>query len=201
MPSLSPIEAAVLAGGASRRIGSDKAFLRLGNKTLIEKLLETLRAVNYDPIRLIGPKKPQAEQLGLPIQPDLHADSGPLGGIHAALATASRELVLVTGCDFPFLDPSLLSQLEDLLSGHDAVVPVWNGRPIPVCAFYSVRCLPAIEARLAQGSLKAANFLADVSVRWVEEEELRSLDPRGLSFFNLNTPEDYRLAQEIEARD
>ena len=72
------------------------------------------------------------------------------------------------------------------------MVPVWEDHPVPVCAFYSVRCLGAVEARLKRGSLKAADFLADVSVRWVKEVELQSLDPRGLSFFNLNTPEDYR---------
>ena len=160
-------------------MGSDKAFLRLGSKTVIEKLVETLRA-DYDPIRVIGPPRPQTERLGLPVQPDLRPDCGPLGGIHAALATASH--------------------LAGLLPGHDAVVPVWEGRPIPVCAFYAVRCLGAVEARLERRRLKAADFLDDVSVRWVKESELQSLDPRGLSFFNLNTPEDYRIAQEIEAQ-
>ena len=200
MPSPSPIEAAILTGGGSRRMGTDKAFLRLGSKTIIEKLIETLRAAEYDPIRIIGPTRPHAEQLGLPIQPDSQTDSGPLGGIHTALLTASHEFVLVTGCDFPFLDRDLLAHLAGLLPGHDAVVPVWQGYPVPVCAFYSIRCLGAVEARLARGSLKAADFLGDVSVRWVNEAELRTLDPRGLSFFNLNTPEDYRKAQEIEAQ-
>ena len=199
LPSLPPIEAAILAGGRSRRMGSDKALLNLGSKTVIEKLIQTLRAANYDPIRIIGPPRPQTEKLGLPIQPDLLSDSGPLGGIHAALATATNELVLVTACDFPFLERALLTRLASLLPGHDAVVPVWEDRPVPVCAFYSVRCLGAVEARLKRGSLKAADFLNDVSVRWVNEGELESLDPRGLSFFNLNTPEDYRRALEIEA--
>lgn len=199
MPSLPPIEAAILAGGGSRRMGSDKAFLRLGSKTVIEKLVETLRA-DYDPIRVIGPPRPQTERLGLPVQPDLRPDCGPLGGIHAALATASHQSVLVAGCDFPFLDRALLHHLAGLLPGHDAVVPVWEGRPVPVCAFYAVRCLGAVEARLERRRLKATDFLDDVSVRWVKEAELQSLDPRGLSFFNLNTPEDYRIAQEIEAQ-
>jgi molybdopterin-guanine dinucleotide biosynthesis protein A len=181
-------------------MGSDKAFLRLGSKMVIEKLIETLRAANYAPLRIIGPPRPETEQLGLSIQPDLRSDSGPLGGIHAALATATHEFVLVTACDFPFLDRVLLSRLAGLLPGHDAVVPVWQDRPVPVCAFYSVRCLGAVEARLERGSLKAADFLDDVSVRWVKGVELQSLDPRGLSLFNLNTPEDYRIAQEIEAK-
>jgi molybdopterin-guanine dinucleotide biosynthesis protein A len=179
-------------------MGSDKALLSLGGRTIIETLVETLRG-DYAPVRIIANATEPLARLGLAVHSDLRPGSGPLGGIHTALATASHEVVLVTACDLPFIHRDFLRGLAGLLAGHDAVVPRYEGRPLPVCAFYSVSCVPALEARLDRDQLKAADFLDDVAVRWVEDEELARLDPEGVALFNLNTPEDYRRAQEIAA--
>jgi molybdopterin-guanine dinucleotide biosynthesis protein A len=179
-------------------MGRQKAWLTLEGRSVIEWLIATLKA-HYDPVRIIANEPASFARLGLPLQSDLRPGSGPLGGIHAALATACREVVFIAACDLPFLNPSLLNGLARLLPGHDAVVPWQEGRPLPVSAFYSVRCLSAVEARLDQGKLAAAGFLDDIDVRWVREQELEALDPDGVAFFNLNTPEDYQTAQEIVA--
>jgi molybdopterin-guanine dinucleotide biosynthesis protein A len=129
------------------------------------------------------------------VQRDLRPHSGPLGGIHTALSRAERDVVLVVACDLPFLTRKFLQGLAALLSGYDAVVPRPGGLPVPVCAFYSTRCLSAVETRLDAGDLKAADFLDDLAVRWVEGQELDRLDPNGTALLNLNTPEDVERAR------
>ena len=203
-PGNTAIEAAILTGGTSRRMGKDKAWLRLqepDGKTLIEAVLELLEP-DYQPVRILAGQSPVAPYaaLGVAVQPDRIPHSGPLGGIHAALATAERDIVLVAACDLPFLTREFLAGLSSLISGHDAVVPRPGGVPVPVCAFYTKRCLPALEARLDRGELKAADFLDDLGVRWVEGDELARLDPQGTALFNLNTPEDVERAREIASR-
>jgi molybdopterin-guanine dinucleotide biosynthesis protein A len=88
-----------------------------------------------------------------------------------------------------------------LLEDNDGVVPRSGGQAFPVCAVYSVRCLPAVESHIDRGLLKTVGFLDEVDIRWVTEQELRRLDPQGLALTNLNTPEDYQKAKVlVEAR-
>jgi molybdopterin-guanine dinucleotide biosynthesis protein A len=189
-------EAAILAGGASRRMGRDKAWLKLGNRYMIEILLAQLTSV-FQRVRIIANEKKNFAALNVPIQSDIRPGSGALGGIHSALATAQHDIVFVAGCDFPFLNPRFIRGLGELLGSNDVVVPLHQDLPVAVCAFYSIRCLPAIEASLNRGAFKAVSFFEDVKVRRVEGEELRKLDPDGLALTNLNTPEDYSKVKEI----
>ena len=203
-PGSTTIEATILAGGTSRRMGKDKALLRLqepAGPTLIEALVELLKP-DHEPVRILAGQSPAESYaaLGVAVQPDLRPRSGPLGGIHTALATAERDIVLVVACDLPFLTREFLRQLSGLLSEHDAVVPRPQGVPVPVCAFYSKRCLPAVLGRLDRGELKTADFLDELAVRWVEGRELARLDPRGTALFNLNTPQDVERAREIASQ-
>ncbi len=202
-PGNTAIEAAILTGGTSRRMGKDKAWLRLQEptgRTLIEAVVELLKP-DYEPVRILAGQSPVTPYaaLGVAVQPDRRPRSGPLGGIHTALTTADRDIVLVVACDLPFLTREFLGGLSNLLSEHDAVVPRPRGVPVPVCAFYTKRCLPALEARLDRGELKAADFLDDLAVRWVEGRELARLDPQGTALFNLNTPEDVERARSLRS--
>ena len=127
---------------------------------------------------------------------------GALGGICAGLDAAGADWALVVACDLPFLSPPLLRYLaaQRRRAGIDAVaavVPLVGGRPEPTHALYSRRCLPAIRARLAAGQLKAAGFLDDVAVRYLNEAELRRHDPQLLSFYNINYPGDLARAREL----
>ena len=127
---------------------------------------------------------------------------GALAGICAGLAAAGADWALVVACDLPFLSPPLLRYLAGQRRQADidavaAVVPLIGGRPEPTHALYSRRCLPAIRARLAAGQLKAAGFLDDVAVRYLDEAELRRHDPQLLSFYNINYPGDLARAREL----
>jgi molybdopterin-guanine dinucleotide biosynthesis protein A len=188
-------EAAVLAGGASRRMGQDKTLLPIGNQSLIEIVVQQLTSL-FHRVRIIANEEEKFADLNLTVQPDIRPGCGPLGGIHSALATAQQDTVFVAGCDFPFLNTSFIKGLAELLGDSDVVLPRYLDRPVAVCAFYSIRCLPAIEASLDRGAFRAVSFFKDVKVRWVQGDELAKLDPNGLALTNLNTPEDYLQAKE-----
>ena len=130
---------------------------------------------------------------------DRFAGAGALGGIYTGLEAAGSDWALVVACDLPFISPPLLRYLagQRRRDGVDAVVPVIGDRPEPTHALYSRRCLPAIRARLNAGQLKAAGFLDDVAVRYLNETELRRYDPQLLSFFNINCPRDLARARAL----
>ena len=130
----------------------------------------------------------------------MYRGGGALGGIFTGLSAADGDWGLVVACDMPFLNPDLLRSLLDLKDGHDAVVPVVDGRPEPVHAAYSKACLPHIEARLKARDLKIARFFDEVRVRYLSQEEIERLDPDHLSFFNVNTQEDLDRALALATK-
>jgi molybdopterin-guanine dinucleotide biosynthesis protein A len=190
------LAAAILAGGQSRRMGENKALLRLerSGPTVIETVVDTLRAITSD-IVLVGSNLSDYESLGLPQVPDLVPGIGALGGIHAALASATASHLLIVACDMPFLNVALLRYMAAQPRDYDALVPMPD-RPQPLHAIYTHACLPPIEQSINSGNYRASGWLAGVNVRTIERETMQSHDPELLSCFNMNTPEDVTRARE-----
>jgi molybdopterin-guanine dinucleotide biosynthesis protein A len=190
------VTAFAVAGGRSRRMGRDKALLPWAGATLLDHTLDRLRAVCDDVRILCGPEARYAER-GLPLVRDALPDAGPLAGVLAGLdalggdAGAARAAALFLAIDLPVVPPALLVRLLGLLAGHDAVVPVLDAGPQPLCAVYAAGCADSIRRRLARGERKMTCFWPDVRVREVGAERLREFgDPQAL-FLNLNSPRDY----------
>jgi molybdopterin-guanine dinucleotide biosynthesis protein A len=97
----------------------------------------------------------------------------------------------------PLLNTTLLIYLAGLREGYDAVVPRIEGRPEPFHAVYRKTCLESIAARLERGHLRVSDFYQDVSTRYVEEADLRQIDPELHSFLNINTPDDLARLQAL----
>jgi molybdopterin-guanine dinucleotide biosynthesis protein A len=192
--------AAIQAGGASSRMGRDKGLVLLDGVPLIERVLETVQPLVEDV--LITTNAPDDYRyLALPLAQDDHPAAGALEGLRTALRHASGELVLVVGCDMPFLERNLLSHLLAPGGDWDVVVPRWDDRLQPLCAVYRRRtCLAAVEDSLHRGDRRLISFHGAVRVRVLEPAEVRRLDPAGMSFFNVNTPEDLESAEAILAR-
>ncbi|MFQ5859282.1 MAG: NTP transferase domain-containing protein, partial [Anaerolineae bacterium] len=122
------------------------------------------------------------------------AYQGPVGGIHYGLRATSREIGFVTSCDVPFLNPPLISYLTRQISSYDVVVPYWQGRFQPLHAVYRRVVVPLLQEQLEREELRPISLYKRVRTREISEEEVRRFDPEGLSFLNMNTPEDYQAA-------
>ena len=144
---------------------------------------------------------------GVPAQvvPDRYPGAGPLAGLHAGLSAAHGDLLLALAGDMPFVNPALVAHLVSLMPGFDVVIPELphprTGEPIkePLHALYRRSCLSAVTARLAAGDRQMVSVLPDLRVRIVAPDEIRDFDPDFRSFFNVNTPEDWRAAEELLA--
>jgi molybdopterin-guanine dinucleotide biosynthesis protein A len=148
-----------------------------------------------------GQKPPaiQATQTTVASVSDIYPGKGALGGIYTGLTATNSQHSLVVAADMPFLNPDLLQHLVGVATGFDVVMPRINGEIEPLHAVYSRDCLPAIQERIERNQLQIRVFLEQVRVRYIEAAEIDRFDPRHLSFFNVNTPEDLTKAQEIAA--
>lgn len=191
------VSVAILAGGQSKRMGRDKAFLEVGGRPVIERVIGQVRALTDD--LFISTNDPEKySHLALPLVPDLYPDKAALGGLYSVIQAARHPHVLVVACDMPFLKISLLQYLIDLAPQADIVIPLINPpQPETLHAIYSKNCLPAIEQRLLANQLRMIGFFADVTVRYVERDEVAGFDPEFHSFINMNTPEDWQKVQKI----
>ena len=189
-----PISGIILAGGDSRRMGRDKAFLELGGRPLIEIVIERVRAVAAEVIVVTNTPQRYAH-LATRLVRDIYPGVGTLGGIHAGLTAATYDHGLVVGCDMPFLNPSLLAYLASLALHYDAVVPQVDGFFEPLHAIYSRSCLPLIEAQIPTRQRQAFSFYRRARVRYVERKEIARFDPELLSLRNANTPEEWQRVE------
>jgi len=197
-----PVSSVILAGGQSNRMGVNKAFLEIGGRPIIERVIEQMALVGQEVI-LVTNAPQEYEHLGCPMVPDVFPGRGSLGGIYSGLRAASNQYALVVACDMPFLNASLLRYMILMSWGYDIVVPRTGQGVEPLHAIYSKACLIPMEELLRQNNLKIISFYSRVRVRYLEQEEVEILDHRHLSFFNINLPDDLewarRLAVEIDS--
>jgi molybdenum cofactor guanylyltransferase len=184
----------VLAGGKSTRMGSDKAFVMLDGRTLLERALELTRSVAND-VRVVGETEKFAALA--PVVEDVFRECGPLGGIHAALRASAAELNLMLAVDVPFVPAALLRYLVARARGSDAIATVpraagWQ----PLCAVYRREFGDVAEKALRSGRYRINALFAEVRVQAIEEEELALAGFAASSFRNLNTPEELEAARE-----
>lgn len=197
---------AIVAGGRSSRIGTNKAFLRLTPEgpRLIEQVIAATRELTDD-LFIVGKLADEYQDLGVRVCIDQFGDTGVLGGIASALQQARRRRVLVVSCDMPFLNGAFMRYLISAGDPSDVVIPVIEARTKQggavtyqtLHAVYDQRCLPAIERQLAAGNRRVISFFGDVSVHPVFPAEARKFDPDLRSFFSVNTPEALKEAIAI----
>ncbi len=190
----------ILAGGKSRRMGSDKAFLEVGEAAMIQHVASELRKV-FNEVLLAGGTQAKGELLGLQVLPDRIPGRGPLSGIHAALYGASNSKCLVTACDMPFVSAALASFMIGQADGYDAAVPSHGIYVQPLFAVYDRNCIEAIEQTLGASKPKVADFYPRVRVNYVSEKYLRAIANIDIAFFNVNTPADLEKARAMAVRD
>ncbi len=196
MPFQLPSSAVILAGGKSSRMGQPKALLPFDGEPLIAHTVRTLSRLFSDLVVVAAPEQ-QLPTLQVTMVHDDVAYQGPVGGILYGLRAARSELCFVTSCDAPFLNLDLIAFLVAQMNDHDVVVPHWQERLQPLHAVYRRGVVPLLQEQLARGELRPIFLYKKVRTREVSPEEIRRFDPEGLSFRNLNSPEDYQAALEL----
>ena len=178
----------IMAGGRSARMGRDKALVKLGGKTLLQRALDTWENYGGAVQLSVGTAERAAlAPAGVPAVVDRYRDCGPLGGLHAGLLACRTELLLLAAVDCPFVTAALADGLLAAIGTADACVYTVDGRPQPLFGLYRRTCLAPAAEMLAAGEHKMGELL-----RRVETVRLPAADPA--PFRNLNTPEE--LARE-----
>ena len=186
----------ILVGGKSRRYGRNKALEPFQGERLIDRQVQTIQALF--PEVLVITNEPQFYlHLDVTVVRDVIPGQGPLGGIYTGLLFAQGERIFVTACDMPFVQPTLIRRMVQLAGDYDVVVPEKEEGLEPLHAIYSTRCLPHIKKTLDRGKLQVIQFFPAVKVYRICSEEIGQFDPKKLSFFNINTPEDMNKAREL----
>ncbi len=184
----------VLAGGQSRRMGRDKATLSWGGNDVLGSLLARLIPLSDDVLvisNVVRDINPPVRQF-----PDLIPGKGPLSGIHAGLIHARHDLVFVTACDVPFLEPEIILPIVHSAKTKEGSVAIYKEQLEPLFACYHKRCSSIVAELLLAEKYRVTDFLARIN--WEKVEDLGHYT--GDCFMNINTPTDYEKAKKILVR-
>ena len=186
--------ALILTGGASRRMGQDKANLELEGVPLLQAMVERFRP-HFDDVLVSVDRPDRFDTFGAREVVDRYPGLGPLAGLHAALQETEADKVFMTAVDLPYADPALAVRLAALLEpGYDAAVLQRSGRYEPVFAIYRNSVLPFVENCLQEKRLRFSQFLAAIRIREVLPEEVADWNLERV-LFNMNRPEEYSLVR------
>jgi molybdopterin-guanine dinucleotide biosynthesis protein A len=183
----------VLAGGENRRMGVDKAFLRVAGMPMIEHVLRALRKSVERIIIVTNSPEAYASYDALVIT-DACDKRGPLTGIYSGLLRSQDDYNVVVACDMPFLNSELLTYMSGLAGEYDVVLPKIGDFIEPLHAVYWRGLVQVIEDRIKRDQRKIREILTGLRVRHVTEKEIDRFDPMRRSFINLNTPKEYEEA-------
>ena len=194
----------ILAGGHSTRMGRNKALLPLPSNaavTFVEHLATLLLAQCSEVLLVVGDTQQASlyKDTGLSIVMDETPNSGPLMGLYSGLRAIQATHALVVAVDMPFVLPEMIAFLLSQPSDERLLVPVIDNVPQVLCAVYPRSLLPLIEECLRVGRRDPRSLLKVAPVYFLEEAQLRAVDPQLRSFTNVNTPEEY--SYEKSGRD
>jgi molybdopterin-guanine dinucleotide biosynthesis protein A len=185
--------AVVLVGGEARRVnGQEKYFFTYQGRTFIERLVASLKDV-VDEIILVARNPEQCRRFqsleGIRCITDIRLGIGPVGGLHAGSLAAQGELIFVSACDMPCINPAVIAYLFDCIDNYDAVIPSWNPDMLePLHAVYRRTAL--LTYLESHDSLSLRAMVRCLSARYVPVNVLKNIDPELLTFTNINNLKD-----------
>jgi len=189
------ISAAILAGGESRRFGRNKAQEILRGRPLIAYVLDVLTGL-FDDVLIVANEPLLYECFNVPVVTDILKGTGALGGLLTALFHAKNQRCFVTACDMPFLKESVVRRIVEHSHEYDVLVPKVKNEYQPLHALYAKKCIPFIQKGIFKKDFRIIDFYPGVSVLDLEEQVWEEAGSDNLSFFNVNTQEQFLKAKE-----
>jgi len=195
---ITDVTGVLLAGGKSRRMGEDKRFVFVGQRTLFERSCAVLCEL-FEQVCVVIAQDSPSLQADVPVVRDLIPDCGSLGGLYTGLRWAKTQHIFLAACDMPFLNPEIILHMVRLKDEADVVISRWATRLQPTHAVYSRDCLPVIEEMMKVHNRKIQSMIDHpvLRVRVIDETEIRHIDHDGRSMFNINTPSDLEHARSV----
>ena len=190
----------ILCGGKSSRMLTNKALLKLGDKTIIEIILDEMKKV-FDEVILSANECDDFAFLNIPIVKDIQVNRGPLSGIYSALKNSQTANNFIVTCDLPLINNKLIEHISTIKSVKEIIIPAINGTPQRLFGIYNKSVIEKIEEIFSLSeidkSIKGSvyDLHQRVSVELVEIAHLPFYNEN--MFVNMNTPEDFKSIKNI----
>lgn len=190
------ITGVLFAGGESKRMGQNKAFLEIGGKPLLERNLEVLDSICSEV--LISCREPeQYSGYGYQAVADQIKGKGPMGGMYSVLPVAKYDYVFVAACDMPFLNSEAIAYIYEQIEDYKLVLPYVRDRLHPLHAFYHKKVFKVVEKRIKEDKLRLFDIADECRHKIVNiSEEMEGSMLKEMieeSFLNVNTPQEWEL--------
>ena len=189
---------AILAGGKGRRIGYPKVRLRINGELVVDRVVKTMKEIFEEVIVVVNDRDDFSGEYGVSVVEDLLPGRGPLAAIYTALKLSGREMIFVAAGDMPFIQPDLIRRLLGIAQSNDCdcVIPRNNVGYEPLHAVYSAGALTGFESALRGDDLSIWAAFSRLNTLYVD-----TTPGERRSFFNINTPDDLKLAiQPLDIR-
>jgi molybdenum cofactor guanylyltransferase len=179
-------------------MGRPKAELQFALGTMLDRVVsEMMRAFDEILVAVAQPRRYAWEGNGARSIEDRVPNRGPVSALEQALREIRFDRAFVCSCDVPFVNGDLARNLCEMLGDDDALIPLVDGKLQPLHAAYRKRCAKVLATMRTRGEHRLHEIVNFAKVRIVPEAEIRALDPEMLSFFNVNTPDDYQRALKL----
>lgn len=176
---------AILSGGKSSRMGTDKGLMTIDGKAMVEYSIALLKHITEDIV--ISTSNADYEKFGCRLIPDVIPNLGPIGGLYTILKQTDYQAFFFMPCDMPFAKRELANKLLSFKDEYDIVVPIHKDRVHPLMGYYSRNILPIIDVHIKSGNYKIQNLLKKCNTMYYPiDDDMDNLT----DLKNINTPED-----------
>lgn len=183
----------ILAGGKSRRMGENKAFLKLGKATFLDIIIKKAKDFAFPQIIIVTNEAEKYSGLDLDVEvvEDIYPDMGPLAGIYTGLVHTKYKINMVMPCDTPFVSKEFISELIKYKNKGNIIVPKYQEHLEPLIALYSKECINPIKILLDKNEKKVLKLFDLVETFYIDFKSNK------YDFLNINTPNDFKKACDI----
>jgi len=182
-----PINAYILAGGKSSRMGTDKGLLLFEEKAMIQYVIEQLQPI-FNKLVIVS-NNPEYEKFGLEVIPDLIKDIGPAGGIYTALKHSKTKLNFMVSCDMPFVTKEAIAFIIENTNDSQIILLENIGKIEPLFGIYAKDCEAVWLQLIQQNIIKLQKMVSYFKLKTIPVENNEIFKE---SFFkNINTKEDF----------